>query len=464
MELILQRFSKLKVMKKINIISGFSKMNKLEKLEFLAGLSDQPAETVQMLKGYWHQDFKTQKLFDEFSENTITNFYFPFSVAPNFKINDKNYIIPMVIEESSVVAAAANSAKFWSDKGGFRARVINIEKVGQVHFIWNGEKQKLKYAFNDLKTILFSTTEPITENMRKRGGGIIDIELIDMTDKIEGYFQLKATFNTRDSMGANFINSCLEEFADTLRKFFETSPLFEGEEKNCNIIMAILSNYTPQCLVNVSVSCEIEKFGTMADIQDPHEFVWKFQKAIEISKVDVYRAATHNKGIYNGIDSVALATGNDFRAIEAAGHAYAAREGAYSGLSDVEVKDGIFTYSITVPLSIGTVGGLTSLHPMAKYSLELLDNPGAEELMMIAASVGLANNFSALRSLTTKGIQVGHMKMHLLNILNSLNSTEKEKRKAVEFFKTSKVSYKAVSDFISSVREPNPKPQQIETL
>jgi len=449
-------------MKQIDIISGFSKMNKLEKLEYLSGLSDDPATVIQMLKSYWHQDFKTQKLFDEFSENTITNFYFPFSVAPNFVINGKNYIIPMVIEESSVVAAAANSAKFWSDKGGFKANVVNIEKTGQVHFIWKGDKHKLFDNFSELNRQMMEATSAMTANMRQRGGGILKIELVDMSDKIEDYFQLKATFDTRDSMGANFINSCLEEFASVLKKFLQETPVFTGTEKDCQVIMAILSNYTPECLVKVSVECEIEKFGTMADILDPHEFVWKFQKAVEISKVDVYRATTHNKGIYNGIDSVALATGNDFRAIEAAGHAFAARNGHYSGLSEVEIKGDVFTYSLTVPIALGTVGGLTSLHPLARFSLELLGNPGAEELMMIAASVGLANNFSALRSLTTKGIQVGHMKMHLLNILNSFSSTEKEKRKAVEFFKTHKVSYKAVSDFLSSIRISDVKPVNLE--
>lgn len=168
--------------------------------------------------------------------------------------------------------------------------------------------------------------------------------------------------------------------------------------------------------------------------------------------VDVYRAATHNKGIFNGIDAVALATGNDFRAIEASGHAWAARNGSYKGLTEVKIENGRFYYSLTIPLSIGTVGGLTSLHPMAKFSLELLGNPQAPELMQIASAVGLANNFGAVRSLITKGIQIGHMKMHLLNILNTFNANEYEKVLAVNYFKNHKVSHNHVSVFLNSIR------------
>ncbi len=183
------------------------------------------------------------------------------------------------------------------------------------------------------------------------------------------------------------------------------------------------------------------------------EFAKKFQLAVKIAEVDVYRATTHNKGIFNGIDAVAIATGNDFRAIEAAGHTYASKSGKYKSLSTVELQDGKFIYSLTLPLAMGTVGGLTSLHPLAKQSLEMLDNPTAKELMMITASVGLANNFAAIRSLVTKGIQVGHMKMHLMNILNHFEATEDEKAKAVEYFIGNKVSFNSVSQFINKLRE-----------
>jgi hydroxymethylglutaryl-CoA reductase len=217
--------------------------------------------------------------------------------------------------------------------------------------------------------------------------------------------------------------------------------------------MSILSNYTPECLVKTEVECCIDCLKHAEDVKDPEHFAWKFEKAVRIAQIDPHRATTHNKGIFNGIDAVALATGNDFRAIEACGHAYAARDGRYRSLTDVDISNGKFRYSLTVPLSMGTVGGLTSLHPLAKFSLQLLGNPSAEELMMISASVGLANNFGAIKSLVTRGIQAGHMKMHLLNILNSLKVDETEKDLAVAHFANRKVSYHLVGKFVAQLRE-----------
>lgn len=434
------------------ILPGFSKLNKNEKIEVVANRFNIPGDIIAELTSYWHHDPDKQKLFDEFSENTISNFYFPFSIAPNFLINNKMYMVPMVIEESSVVAAASNSAKYWSPKGGFKAEVISTKKIGQVHFIWKGEVEKLHALFPILKEELIAGTQHITANMNKRGGGITDVELVELSDEIENYYQLKATFETKNAMGANFINSCLEEFGLILKEHFAENECYTGNEKSCHIIMAILSNYTPECLVKTEVECDIECLRKAGDIDDPEYFAWKFEKAVRIAQVDTFRAATHNKGIFNGVDAVALATGNDFRAIEACGHAYAARSGKYRGLTEVKIENGRFNYSLTFPLSMGTVGGLTSLHPLAKFSLELLGNPSAEDLMMLAASVGLANNFGAIKSLTTKGIQVGHMKMHLLNILNSMNTTDGEKALATEYFAIHKVSYHSVTRFISDLR------------
>jgi hydroxymethylglutaryl-CoA reductase len=359
----------------------------------------------------------------------------------------------MVIEESSVVAAASNGAKFWAQKSGFVSEVISTSKVGQVHFIWQGNFNKLKSNFPALKMELIAGTYHHTESMEKRGGGILDIELVDMSHEIDNYFQLKATFETVDAMGANFINSCLEDFAEILKLHFSESDQYHGTEKEVRVIMAILSNYTPGCLVKSSVECSIECLRKVGEIDDPEDFAWKFEKAVQIAKVDPHRAATHNKGIFNGIDAVALATGNDFRAIEAGGHTFAARDGRYRSLTDINISNGKFHYSLTIPLSLGTVGGLTALHPLAKFSLQLLGNPTAKELMMIAASVGLANNFGAIKSLVTKGIQVGHMKMHLFNILNSLDVNEKEKKLAVAHFTNYKVSYNSVKKYIDSIRK-----------
>ena len=437
---------------KSKIVKGFSKLSKANKIDKLISLFNNNGRAKSELTSFWHKNEKIQQLFDEFSENTLSNFYLPYSIAPNFVINNKIYHIPMVIEESSVIAAASKAAKFWSDKGGFRANVISTTKVGQVHFIWEGNKEKLITIMPQLKNIFISSTASITKKMNERGGGIKDIELIDKTLEIDNYYQIFVKFETIDSMGANFINSCLEEISAQLKNYISNNSDFTNTERECSIIMAILSNYTPECIVETHVETKIENFANIDKSLTAKEFVYKFEKAVEISKNDVYRATTHNKGIFNGIDAVILATGNDFRAIEASGHAFAAKTGKYKGLTDVNIKNGEFIYSLKIPLSLGTVGGLTNLHPLAKLSLEMLENPNAEELMKIAASAGLANNFSAVKSLITMGIQQGHMKMHLFNILNSFNANDMEKQMAVEHYKNHKVTFDSVRQFLSSIR------------
>ena len=441
-------------MKEKQIVCGFSRLSKDEKIAFISDHFENPAEFINELKSFFHANEEKQKVFDEFSENTISNFYFPYGIAPNFLINDKIYHVPMVIEESSVIAAAAKSAKFWSDKGGFHTEIISVAKTGQVHFIWDGNISKLQSLIPDLKERLIQSAQHITENMVKRGGGILDIELVDKTNDIPNYYQLKATFNTVDSMGANFINSCLEEFAAELKVFFTESPYFNDSERDVEVIMSILSNYTPDCLVKAYVECDIDELDNIDEELTGEQFAWKFEQAVKIAQVDIHRATTHNKGIFNGIDAVALATGNDFRAIEACGHTYASRNGKYTSLTDIEIKDGKIKYSLTIPLALGTVGGLTNLHPLAKKSLEILDDPTSEDLMRIAAAAGLANNFGAIKSLVTKGIQKGHMKMHLLNILNQFEANTEEKEKAKTYFEDKKVSFSGVESFIKNLRSP----------
>tara|TARA_R110002126_G_scaffold181187_4_gene330045 strand:- start:55373 stop:57097 length:1725 start_codon:yes stop_codon:yes gene_type:complete len=421
------------------IIAGFSKFTKEEKIDWLTkNYFNNPSETVAIIKQYWNADADLQKLHDDFIENTITNFYMPFGVAPNFLINDRAYAIPMVVEESSVVAAASLVGKFWSTRGGFKTKVISTTKIGQVHFMFAGDKSDLVSYFNQNKTELYAATASITKNMEKRGGGILDIQLIDKTDKLEHYYQLHVTFETKDSMGANFINSCLEAIANE----------FKSDE--IEIVMSILSNYVPECLVRAEVSCKIEDLGG----EKPQKFAEKFYQAVKIAQIEPYRAVTHNKGIMNGIDAVVLATGNDFRAVEAGAHAYAARNGSYSSLSHCTINDGIFKFWIEIPLALGTVGGLTALHPMAKLSLEMLQKPSARTLMQIMAAAGLAQNFAALRALTTKGIQHGHMKMHLQNILTQFRANEEEKKQVEAYFDTRTVSHAAVVGKLEALRKP----------
>ena len=434
------------------IKKGFSKLLKEEKLKLIANYFENPGKVVSLLISYWHPDSKQQQLFDEFSENTITNFYIPYGISPNVTINGKDYIVPMVIEESSVVAAASAAAKFWGERGGFHAEVIDVRKVGQVHFGWSGDKEKLFAMFPEIEKRLLADTDAMTEKMRKRGGGILGMKLIDYSAQIPDYYQIRVEFGTGDAMGANFINSALEQFGHSLQDFFAEQQDLPEDLRKVEIIMTILSNNTPDCRVKVWVECPVEQLDGIDEHLSGTEYAKKFKKAVDIAHIDTDRATTHNKGIYNGIDAVVIATGNDFRAVEAAGHTFASRNGHYESLSSVTIENGIFHFELEVPMALGTVGGLTSLHPLAKKTLELLDNPTAPELMMVAATMGLANNFSAVRSLTTKGIQAGHMKMHLNNILNQLNASDEDKKKAREYFKDKTVSYAAVEQFLESLR------------
>jgi len=414
------------------MIKGFSKLTKEAKIEWLiANYFNGEEKAREVLESYWHSDEKLQKLHDEFIENTVSNFYMPMGIAPNFLINGKEYAVPMVTEESSVVAAAAKSANFWADKGGFKATVKSTTKIGHVHFLWKGDNtDDLTSFIAGIVPKFYTESNGITANMRKRGGGILAIQLVDKTADIPHYYQLEAEFETCDSMGANFINSCLEKFADVLKSEIANASLAVNEVE---VVMCILSNYTPKCLVKVEVSCPIAQMVEGTDMS-PQAFAERFTTAVRIAETQPYRAVTHNKGIMNGIDSVILATGNDFRAIEASAHAYASKDGRYSSLTHADMSDGLFKFWIEVPLALGTVGGITGLHPMVKFAHQMMGNPSAAELMMISAAVGLAQNFSALRSLTTTGIQQGHMKMHLLNILNQLEATEEEKAMIIRFF------------------------------
>jgi len=430
-----------------NAVAGFSKLSKKEKINWIAKeFFSTPDEALNIIRNYWNSDEKLQQLHDEFIENTITNFYIPLGVAPNFLINGKYKTIPMAIEESSVVAAASKSAKYWATRGGFKTTVIDTEKIGQVHFTFQGDSEKLTIFFNKIKPKFFSDTQGITKNMQQRGGGILDIHLKDKRDLLDNYFQLHATFETKDSMGANFINSCLEQFATTLKEEAQNSDL------EIQVVMSILSNYVPNCIVRAEVSCPVEDL-TEKHISNPQEFAERFVQAVQIAEVEPFRAVTHNKGIMNGVDAVVLATGNDFRAVEAGVHAYASKNGQYASLSHAKIENGIFTFWLEIPLALGTVGGLTSLHPLVKLCLEMLEKPSAKELMEIVAVAGLAQNFAALRSLTTTGIQEGHMKMHLNNIINQFEATEEERQLIKNHFKKNTVSHSAVVEFIENLRK-----------
>ena len=434
-------------------VEGFSKLTREEKVEWIAqGFLEPGSPAGDLIASFLHPDAGVQRILSGLSENTLCNFPMPYGIAPNFLINGAWYAVPMVIEESSVVAAASSAAKFWSARGGFQTKVLSTIKLGQVHFSYKGNKERLFRVQDQLTAKLREEATAITANMEQRGGGVLGIDLLDFTHLESGYYQLLVRFETCDSMGANFINSVLEQFGRSLAEFVETHAAFEDADREVDVIMAILSNFTPDCIVRVEVSCPVEALQGACEHMDGPAFAEKFRKAVRIAEIDPYRATTHNKGIFNGVDAVVLASGNDFRAVEACGHAYAAKDGQYSSLSHCTVENGVFRFWMDLPLALGTVGGLTKLHPLAGLTLDILGNPSASKLMEIIAATGLAQNFAALRSLVTTGIQKGHMKMHLQNILHHLGATEQEAQAASAYFNDKVVSFSSVREFLQLQR------------
>ena len=431
-------------------IDGFSKLSKEEKIDWITRTHfKNSTAAASQLSSYWNSDPSLQTQHDEFIENTLTNFYMPLGVAPNFLINESLFTLPMVIEESSVVAAAGNAAKFWLNKGGFKAVVIDTLKVGQVHFLYKGNPKLLYAFFEKNKKNLIHATSELTQKMELRGGGIVSLDLVSKTAALPNYYQLDVRFKTADAMGANFINSCLESLATAFENLAAKETFFMEKKASIEMVMSILSNYVPECLVKASVSCSVDEIEHQGGLSGK-KFAEKIVQAVAIASCETFRAVTHNKGIMNGVDALIIATGNDFRAIEAGVHAYAARNGQYTSLSKASIIDDHFTMELILPIALGTVGGLTKLHPMVGWSMELLGNPDANKLMQIVAVAGLAQNFAALRSLVTSGIQKGHMKMHLFNILNQLGAKPVQKEAALNYFKKNTVSVKAVSDFLLS--------------
>ena len=440
-------------MKKPHIVKGFSKLTRLEKIKWLKVQSGLSEEAMNTLNTHLHLDQNLQDIYGDISENTVSNFFLPLGLAPNFLINDDLLTLPMVIEESSVVAAASHAAKFWALHGGFHSEVKNILKVGQVHFTWKGSRGSLEAAFEPLKEGLLASVAHLTGRMQSRGGGIESLEIRKTSEHLPDAYQLFVNFRTADAMGANFINSVLEALATEFKKAMETAL----PDSPVEIIMAILSNFTPQCLVSCYLECHPSAFDQFSSEMSGLEFGRKFSRAVDLARHDPYRAVTHNKGILNGIDAVVMATGNDYRAVEACAHAYAASNGSYSSLSSAECTDKRFSFSLEIPLALGTVGGLTSTHPMAATAMEILAKPSSEQLMQIVAAAGLASNFSAVRSLITSGIQKGHMKMHLGNILRQLSASPGEVSLVKKEFSGRLISHAGIENFLLSVRNQSKK-------
>lgn len=335
-------------------------------------------------------------IYEHMIENALTTYELPMGCAPNFLINNHEYVVPMVTEEPSVIAAASNAAKIMKDNGGISARILSRNMTGQIAFANPVNQMAMVQYIDEHRDVLFQIAREAYPSIIQRGGGLrhIHTAYIHKPEKTP-FLVVYCTIDTREAMGANMINTILEAIGRHLEAIFDEHPL-----------MSILSNLASECLVEAKVTLDPSTLRYSEDI------ALRLNQASDFAEIDPYRAATHNKGIMNGIDAVVIATGNDWRAIEAAVHSYAALSGTYQPLATwKQTFDGMIEGVLKLPMPIGTVGGSIAIHPKAKLGRKILGYKDAEELMMIIASVGLAQNFAALYALTTVGIQKGHMKL-----------------------------------------------------
>ncbi len=377
-------------------IPGFYKLSLEERLRLVADFAGLSGEEVETLKKVGNLDLK---IADIMIENVIGTMAYPFAVAVNFLINGRDYLIPMVIEESSVVAAASNAARVMRRDGGIRARTTGPLMIGQIQVLGLRDPWYQRMIVLEHKEEILDLANAQDPVLVKLGGGAKDVEARVVEGPRGPMLIVHLIVDVRDAMGANAVNTMAEA----------VSPLIE-KITGGRTHLRIISNLADKRLVRAWVKVYKEEIGG-ENVVDAIVDAWAFAAA------DPYRAATHNKGIMNGVIAVALATGQDHRAIEAGAHAYAAKDGRYRPLSVWEKdKDGNLVGSLEMPMAVGIVGGATKVHPVARIALKILGVKTATELAEVMGAVGLAQNFAALRALATEGIQKGHMKLHARNI------------------------------------------------
>ena len=380
-------------------------------------LSSQERRTILQDNGRYDFDLDVplpESTSENMIENNITLYELPMGVVTGFLMNDKEYVIPMVTEEPSVIAAANNAARIFASNGGLKAKVISRLMRGEIAFS-NPLYDYGEYIDNHYDELidLCNRSYPSIVN---RGGGVQSIKhrLIYNENK-PSFFIVDVTIDTQEAMGANMINTILEALQAYLQEIYNHEPL-----------MAILSNLADECLVEGTIEINPET------LRFPESIAQRLEEAYQLASVDPYRAATHNKGIMNGIDAVVIASGNDWRAVEAGAHAYASRSGSYQPLTTWSIADnGNILGSIIIPMAIGTVGGTVKLHPKAALAKKIMDYSDAKELMALIAGIGLAQNFAALYALTTDGIQKGHMRMHARSLAMNAGANENEIQEVV---------------------------------
>lgn len=390
----------------MSTFSGFYKKSRQERIEVLHQNKPLSAENLDIL----HKDSNLSEVIaGKMAENHLGTFSLPFSVLPELLVDGQIYSVPMVTEEPSVVAAASFGAKIIARSGGFTSTIHNRIMIGQVALFDVPDHSRARQVILDQKDNILETANQAHPSIVKRGGGARDLTVESKEEFLIVYLQV----DVQEAMGANILNNMLEAIKDDLEVL-----------SNGQALMGILSNYATESLVTAQCRLSISNLATSSAIAQ--ETAQKIALASKLAQLDPYRAATHNKGIFNGIDAVVIATGNDWRAVEAGAHAFASRDGQYKGLSTWTVDGEHLVGSITLPLPIASVGGSIGLNPKVAVAFDLLNQPKARQLASIIASVGLCQNFAALRALVTSGIQAGHMKLQAKSLALLAGAEEHE--------------------------------------
>lgn len=389
-------------------LPGFAKLSPTERIEALLKEGLLTWDEAQILK---EQKGLPLSIADQLTENVLSTFDLPFSLAPYFLINGRDYVLPMVTEEPSVVAAASFAAKLIQRSGGFTTQVHQRQMIGEIALTDVEDMEVASKRILEDKEALLQLANEAYPSIVKRGGGARDLWVENKGDFLIVYLAV----DPKEAMGANMLNTMLEALTDRIQE------LSGGQA-----LMAILSNLATRSLV--SARCAIDFKALSRNPEEATEIAHRMELASQLAQVDPYRAATHNKGIFNGIDALVLATGNDWRAIEAGAHAYAAQSGSYKGLSHwtSQPKEKKLYGEITLPMPVATKGGSIGLNPTVQVSHRLLGEPSAIELAGIIASLGLAQNFAALKALVTTGIQAGHMKLQARSLALLAGAKEEE--------------------------------------
>jgi len=418
--------------KKSSLVSGFYKLPVKDRIKFVKDFSGLNEDETKLFSS--SLDIATA---DRMVENVLGTFEIPLAVAVNFLINGKDYIVPMTIEEPSVVAAASNAAKIARVKGGFTTKFSKPLMIGQLQLLHVKDVAEAAQNIMHHKEEILQLANEQDKILVGLGGGAKDLEVRILDSPLGKMIVTHLIVDVRDAMGANAVNTMCEAVA----------PFIE-DITGGKIRLKILSNLADKRLVKARTVFDKEKMGG-------EKVVDAFIESYTLASIDPYRAATHNKGIMNGIDAVIIATGNDFRAIEAGAHAYAARNGCYTSLTSYHKdKNGDLVGEIEIPMAVGIVGGAANMHPKAKLCRKILGITNAQELSEVIASVGLAQNFAAVYALSTVGIQKGHMSLHAKNIAVMAGAQGDEIEKVAEtIVKERKIKLDRAKEVLEKIRK-----------